>query len=622
MSERPQRERRQVKRPGDDAPEATQKHKKKKAQVTAQTDPAEEANSAEAESKELEGNKEKDDESEEATDRASEQEPEESGEVSASEVSESEPKTKKQKKRGSEDSDKQKGKKKPRAKRLPTSDTESPTPKKRRTRSIVRHEGLPKLTSTNYGSWYEEVEDYLLTARAQEVLDKAQLRNGQEQDERADISDEQRIEIWYALRRSLTSEQKQTFQVTTGEVEELLRKVRQSNYKADTSTIALLMSDVADLQLAQFKNVQEFLNSSRAIFAKLDDIGHHLTDGLRIFFLRKALPASDYKTFLTVHADKITVSSFANALIAFATENGDVMGTLNVRKLRESTSTVKDTSLWTKGKGKGKGFNKGRGGKGLAPVARKEPCRYFTQAGYCRFGDRCVYDHVVAPTKKTEKGTRSGKEKGGKGSGKCWICGKIDHRAWDCSQALRNKVKTEKANVSIQVVNPEIYEEEYECTFSTKDALAAEYVHTTRGSCTVSCLAGQGPESGRTITVDLSRNVFATQYPTQENKDSTEIEKVFANLEGVQAVNNTKEADDSITVLLDGGSTCTILNSARGCKNIRGCNVTITTGSGALKCTQTGDFEGATEVDGVRVPIVIKNVRIAPEFGQPSVGST
>ena len=640
--ERPRRERKQVKRAGEESPEATKTSKKrKKAHVPAQTEPAETTNVDKEEEK---------GEDPGVTEPASEPDPAETGEESESESDESEPENKKGKKKKPGKSDKPKGKKK-----KPTyeaSETESPTPKKKRKRSIVRHEGLPKLTSTNYGSWYEEVEDYLLTARAQEVLSKAQLRNGQEQDERADISDEQRIEIWYALRRSLTSEQKQTFQVPTGEVEELLRKVRQSNYKADTSTIALLMSDVADLQLAQFKNVQEFLNSSRALFAKLDDIGHHLTDGLRIFFLRKALPAPDYKTFLTVHADKTTVSSFANALIAFATENGDVMGTLNVRKLRENTNTTKEAAHWVKGKGKGKGaFIKGKGGKGSTTAPRKEPCKFFTQRGYCRFGDKCTYDHVVVPTKKTDNNAKTGKGKGGKGSDKCWICGKAGHRPWDCSSAFRNKVKEEKVNASTQLVNDEIYAEEFESSFKTTCI-----VHTARSSCAVSFLAGHVPESGRKIAVDYDRTKLATtlycQEPTvsefncqddfdnnvhqedvqqiasepdtvvlhqegaqQNNEEQTE--KVFVHQEG--AHNTGIERPDEFTALLDGGSMCTIFNSDDGCVNIRGCDVTITTGTGVLKCTRCADFEGATEVNGIRIPITIKDVRIAPNFGQPLI---
>ena len=84
---------------------------------------------------------------------------------------------------------------------------------------------------------------------AQDMLRLSQLKDGKEQTGRSNkVAEDQRTEVWFALRRSLSPDQKITFDTEDGEVEDLLRAIRRNFYKADNPTVALLMNEVGTMR--------------------------------------------------------------------------------------------------------------------------------------------------------------------------------------------------------------------------------------------------------------------------------------------------------------------------------------------------------------------------------------
>ena len=77
---------------------------------------------------------------------------------------------------------------------------------------------------------------------------------------------------------------------------------------------------------------------------------------------------------------------------------------------------------------------------------------------------------------------------------------------------------------------------------------------------------------------------------------------------------NVVSTTGSTRVLMDTGSTITILTSTAGCVNIRSRDEPVQTGSGFATCKYIADFVGHTSVAGKLVPISIPDVRIVPGF--------
>ena len=169
----------------------------------------------------------------------------------------------------------------------------------------VLYEGLVKLTNQNYVTWSTEVREYMFSIGAQDMLRLSQLKDGKEQTGRSNkVAEDQRTEVWFALRRSLSPDQKITFDTEEGEVKDLLRAIRRNFYKADNPTVALLMNEVGTMTVSQFPTVQHYISEMKIAFRRLSEIGKDHDEGLQIFYITKGLPSPDYDLFNEIHGDK------------------------------------------------------------------------------------------------------------------------------------------------------------------------------------------------------------------------------------------------------------------------------------------------------------------------------
>ena len=153
----------------------------------------------------------------------------------------------------------------------------------------------------------------------------------------------------------------------------------------------------------------------------------------------------------------------------------------------------------------------------------------------------------------------------------------------------------------------------------TKLSLQHDLLTHTRGSCTVSYSAGQGPKSGRNFPADTTTLEITTLQRSQEQPpldDEVQVSssditqtgwlagrpetdaEVEVEVAHILADSTFAVQEGQISVLLDGGATCSILQSDACCINVRPCRVRIDTGTGSLICTQTGDFVGSTLING------------------------
>jgi hypothetical protein len=75
-----------------------------------------------------------------------------------------------------------------------------------------------------------------------------------------------------------------------------------------------------------------------------------------------------------------------------------------------------------------------------------------------------------------------------------------------------------------------------------------------------------------------------------------------------------KPVDGKLQLLVDGGSTATIVQDPSVCTNIRRANIDICVGGGKVHCSQVGDFTFSQCIDG-RVETHTTTARIVPNFG-------
>ena len=401
------------------------------------------------------------------------------------------------------------------------------------------HSKIPNLTNANYAAWLPRVEDFLFVTGCRAIFKKSLSPDGVEQVGRADpdVPDMQRAAAWYAIRSSLSDECIATHKTEAGEVEELLRKIRLSYYKADTSSIDVLLTDAGELQLSAHKDVQAYVNYAVLLFSRLRDIGEPLTERLKVYYFAKGLPLPDFAVFKQLNSDKVTLDTYAASLVRFATDNPDVVGSLHARRRRADGANAAKTTA-----------HKPKESKPLADKQVPEACKNFKKGNPCA-RDPCPYSHGTDTT-------AGSTGKGGRGRGKmvCYQCGKPGHAKAQCKSAPEGK--------------------------STE---------------------GQTRATANSIMFDDWTNTVSTRRQSASQPES-----------------KTKE----ISVLLDGGSTCAILNDTAGCVNVRNCYGTIHTGTGTLGVHTLADFDGQVEVDGHLVDINLPDVRIAPTFATPLISES
>ena len=170
---------------------------------------------------------------------------------------------------------------------------------------------IPLLTATNYSAWLPRVDDFLYKADCEEIFKKSLAPNGVEQTGRChpDVPKANRKASWYAIRSSLSDETIATHPTPRGEVEDLLRKIRLSFYKADTSFVDVLLLDMQEFQLTKHKDAQAYVNYASLTFSRLRDIGETASDRVQVYNFARGLPVPDYAVFKQLNSDKRTFST-------------------------------------------------------------------------------------------------------------------------------------------------------------------------------------------------------------------------------------------------------------------------------------------------------------------------
>ena len=182
-------------------------------------------------------------------------------------------------------------------------------------------------------------------------------------------------------------------------------------------------------------------------------------------------------------------------------------------------------------------------------------CRDYTR-GKCTRGDRCRFVHPPQP------GSRPNSARDGV---LCSYCGKPNH-----TEAVCYKKKREE-----------------------KEAKAQESVNASVGDAGVA-----SPSAG---SIQFYDAVFA-HFDDQVSQTAIATAKAIQPTPG------------KVTLLLDGASTCAVVQNEAHCTNVVKTTTRIKVGQGVVNCHKTGDFTFSYFVDGLKNTTTIP-ARIVPDFG-------
>ena len=423
------------------------------------------------------------------------------------------------------------------------------------------------LTDSNYNDWDLRVANELYTLEAEDIYTQSQPNpDGTEKTDIApNIGDKLRRKVWGGVTRSLPhSLMKVNDDVKRGDVEELLRRVRQSYYLPGTTTISALLEQLQAIQLLNYRTAKEYMAAIRHIVERLAQQNEKMSDSLILFYTLKGLP-DDYATVKRelecldpkpnlIKITKEITSYAAKPNITGSTIRGQTHDRVNMGIDKNKTSTK----------------------------ATVEVCRSFAKTGRCTWTrGQCKFAHVVPPggfPHPHEDNSTEGKAPEPK---RCTYCNVRGHVEKDC--------KKKKDGITTRCTNCNIIGHE------AKDCRRNKAKQSDQGRVAVE----------RSIADDFDKGYDIVSMALDSTDDA-------------HGARDNQPAN-TLKFLLDSGATCHIITAPEFCIDVKPADVTIAVGGGVYKCTQTGDIPLTTETG---LKILLKNARICPTFGSNVISET
>lgn len=206
---------------------------------------------------------------------------------------------------------------------------------------------------------------------------------------------------------------------------------------------------------------------------------------------------------------------------------------------------------------------------------KQETCRKFAK-GLCKNGHKCNYLHPDPPTQQEQRRPHQAEQPHPSFGGDCFYCGKRGHKKFECKKKKADEAGKHRSN-------------------------RRDRTHLTRED------EKSNAEPAEDVFVDSVTYVAAEAVPNA-GKDNA----------GLRGTSLGTDGRHWIIMAVDGASTCGVVESDTGCRDVRPADVWIKTGGNGkpnfVHCTKIGKLPLDTIVDGRRVEMQVP-VRIVPGFG-------
>lgn len=438
---------------------------------------------------------------------------------------------------------------------------------------------IVQLTRANYQAWLSQVKDLILSLDHDEAADIWQAySNWDPATPIVDAADEDyqnavnasakklrhlHNKAYRMIRLSLSSEVFDTTLELDTHVPQLLRHIRKWWHSNSIYDRIELIEEYEEMRLGQYQDMEVYQTAFKNKVRIMRDyhIGLVSDDETVLYSFEKHLPAA-YKEHINLRIAQ--AMTYTNALTFYATvarKDKDLPGAIRAG-VKSSTDSAhraqaRDTSHAS-----------------IASPRTKEVCRAYAKGRNCRYGDKCRFLHTeLPPTAQAAPPANNNSNR--RRTPHCFFCGK-DHYISDC--------------VTLNAIRKD----------TTSDEGKYDSTHFTGG----------GPSNTQQDSNSESGIVFG---------DAAFATTDYVRVTKADLQPRTSSTPGSLVMLVDGASTCIIVQDERLCTDIRPANIDITVGGDTdkpptVKCSKVGRFTFNTVAEG-RAVTNWGVARICPSFG-------